>query len=146
MRNLLLPIFIISILLTGCSANQSSKRTSKELRGWYTIKLQNSEALFDSIKAEGDFGEKLFGSFASLLKVKICFQENGYMKLGGNFGLIDFTTNLKDGDSTKYEVIGDTLYLENANINDRDFLLLNREENGVFSTKIDSGSFLLIPE
>ena len=122
LKTFITTLISIALLLSSCQTPHSkSKRFSNELKGCYKLKIQNSDDLLDSLKQEGDFAEKLFGSLATLLQVKVCFQDNNHLS-------------------------HDTLFLDDANINDDNFIILKKIEQGIFLAEVDSNSFLLIPE
>jgi hypothetical protein len=145
MRNILY-ILVATFLLVSCTSEQvtsSAKVAENGLSGKYLIKLTEKDILEELDSS--DTGGKLALSLLSLLKVHITFQENGYAKLDGEYGLLDLFEG-NNSDSIVYKLEDNKLYIDNIEINNTDYFEVEEKENGVFAlTTSDSTTIYLEP-
>jgi hypothetical protein len=88
---------------------------------------------------------KMLMSFASLLEIRVNFQDNGYLKVEGDFGFFNFP-EISDSDSIKYHIEGEELIIEDSNIeiNNDETIYIRKSTEG-FSVFFDSLEIKLSP-
>jgi len=136
----LLVIIAVAFACNQASTGSDSLVSSKE----YPLGLYKAEIGFDQLMKREDIDTadaltKMVLSFASLLEIRINFQDNGYLKLEGDFGFFNFPGIQGNQDSIKYHIEDGQLFVDDENIQ----IETNGKEEAIFIEKTDSGFSLL---
>jgi hypothetical protein len=142
-------LLVITAVVFACnqdSTGSDSLVTSKE----YPLGLYKAEIGMDQLmkREEIDTADaltKMVLSFASLLEIRINFQDNGYLKLEGDFGFFNFPGITDNQDSIKYYINNDELVIEDDKIevNGNDKIYIKPNDTG-FSLLLDSLEIKLV--
>jgi hypothetical protein len=143
-------VFLVSfVLVTACNFNENTAEKLSN-KGDVPSGMYRANIGFDHLMTKNEIDTadgltKMLLSFASLLEVRVNFQDNGYLKVEGDFGFFNFPT-ISDTDSIKYHIEGEELIMEDSNIeiNDDEPIYIRKTEEG-FSLFADSLEIKLIP-
>lgn len=140
-------VILLCIVAVAIACNQASSASEKEtVRKDYPVGLYKVQIGMENLISKekldtADAATKLMLSFASLLEVRINFQENGYLKFEGDFGFLSFPTKTQQNDSVKYYIEGNQLILDDKDvdikINDNEPIYIFPMEDG-FKMVVDS--------
>ena len=133
---------------TGSTESEPPTATARKVSaanyfGLYQIHLMEGDSLFDWLPDSASPGEKLILSFASLFKMQVRVQENGYLKFQGAYGRLQWGNN-PDMDSMRYWVENNRFYMDSLDVNGQNSIPVTFAEEGIY-LKADSLHLFLKP-
>ncbi|MGB0165222.1 MAG: hypothetical protein ACPF8V_00075 [Luteibaculum sp.] len=141
MRFLLAALGFLCVLACQNNTQSDEIKNRQPFQGEYLLQLDQPDEGQDSLEMAAKFILSLMGP----LKVKITFQENGYAKLSGNYGLLNFNDMDAELDSMAYRVEENRLYLENIEANHQEFFEYSTLDSGKIRIEADEMRFTLVP-
>lgn len=136
-------LLVITTIAFACNQTSTDSNTLESSKD-YPLGLYKAEIGMDQLmkREEIDTADaltKMVLSFASLLEIRINFQDNGYLKLEGDFGFFNFPGVQGNQDSIKYHIEDGQLFVDDENIQ----IETNGKEEAIFIEKTDAGFSLL---